>query len=153
VALLLLPNRLFAPLARKLPATLASVRSLAKTFQTSMTATAIRLVEAGEHPAAVVLSDPAGRRWFVRSPLLPFELRIVEAPGRGSIAARLLSGGAAPSAPEEVDADDWIDHRDAARYCVVEDSVRAPGGAVLSLLWWKDESQLRDLDEDEDDER
>jgi hypothetical protein len=150
---LLLPKRLFAPLARKLPATLASVRSLAKTFQTSITATAIRLVDIGEHPAAVVFCDSAGRRWFVRSSLVPSELRIVETPGRGSVAARLLSGAAAPSAPEEVDADDWIDHRDAARYCLVEDSVRAPGGAVLSLLWWKDEAQLRDLDEDEDEER
>lgn len=47
---LLLPPRMFRPRAKGLPVTFESVRQLAETFTTSLTATAIRLIEYGELP-------------------------------------------------------------------------------------------------------
>ncbi len=48
----------------------------------------------------------------------------------------------------EVDADNWIDHPDAGRYTVHEDSLCIAKDLLLTLLWWKNESQILDLDED-----
>ena len=71
---LLLPRKLFEAEARTMPATFASVRVLAKTFETSMTASAIRLVELGSSPSMIVCTEVTGRKWFARSPLVPLSL-------------------------------------------------------------------------------
>ena len=67
---------------------------------------------------------------------------------------RLLSGALSQgTGPETVDADDWINLADAHRYCLSEDSIVSRHGSVLTLLWWKDESQIIALDgDDRDDE-
>ena len=54
------------------PIEFATVRRLTELFQTSITATAIRLVERGEFPALLVCTDRFGARvWFVRGPDVP----------------------------------------------------------------------------------
>jgi hypothetical protein len=144
---LLLPRRLFEEAARGLPPTFESVRRLAVTFETSLTATAIRLAELGDAPAMIVCNDMQGRRWFYRTSLVP--LWPLSKPGPNSEAARLLAGGFTRSGgPATVDADEWIDHAGASKYTLIEDSTRA-GNVVLSLLWWKDERQILDLDDDD----
>ena len=45
------------------------------------------------------------------------------------------------SVPKEVDADTWVDEVGAERYELVE-SQFFNGYEILTLLWWKDESQL-----------
>lgn len=45
-------------------------------------------------------------------------------------------------------ADEWIDHPDAHRYSIREDSIRLASDLVLTLLWWRNEQQLLDLDTD-----
>ena len=150
---LLLPVHMFKPAADKKPVIFESVRTLADSFQTSLTATAIRLIQHGSFPSMVVCSNTAGRKWFVRSP----ELEEVNLwPRRGlskdSLAFGLLRGMKSANAPEDVDADAWIDHRDAGDYIVKEDSVKITPDLVLTLLWWKNESQLRDLLDDSDGE-
>lgn len=150
---LLLPVHMFKPVANKKPVTFETVRALADSFQTSLTATAIRLVQYGSFPSMVVCSNAAGRQWFVRS-------RETEGANlwprrdisQDSLAYDLLHGTKSATAPEDVDADAWIDHRDAGDYIVKEDSVKITPGLVLTLLWWKNESQLRDLSDDSDDE-
>lgn len=150
---LLLPAHMFKPVANKKPVTFETVRTLADSFQTSLTATAIRLVQHGSFPSMVVSSDAAGRKWFVRSRELEeanlWPRRDVSV---DSLAHCLLRGTKQTTGPEDVDADAWIDHRDAGQYVVREDSVKITPDLVLSLLWWKDESQLRDLSDDSDDE-
>jgi Zn-dependent peptidase ImmA (M78 family) len=149
---LLLPGKMFERASAGMPPTLESARSLANTFNMSLTATAIRLVELGPLPAMIVCSEKTGRRWFFRSRDVPKELWPLERPGAGTVAMRLLTGGTGRrSAPETVDADEWIDHMDASRYAIVEDSVIAMDGTVLSLLWWKDEAQILAFTEDEED--
>lgn len=145
---LLLPEHIFAPEARGRSITFQTVRELASAFQTSLAATAIRLVEQDSYPALVVCSDGEGRKWYLTSKTVPRELRPHRRVGPGSYAAAIL-GGSARSGSGTVDADEWIDHPDAHRYCVEEDSLAVSGGLVLSLVWWKNEQQVLDLDEDE----
>lgn len=148
---ILLPTFMFRPAARMKPVTFDTVRTLAETFTTSITATAIRLVEEGGLPSMLLCSDETGRRkWFARSPIVPKELWPRQKLGRTSAAQALLSGAAATEAVD-VDADEWIEHPDSGRYVVREHSIRM-GANVLTLLWWKDESQLTDLVDREDDD-
>jgi hypothetical protein len=144
---LLLPDHIFSPRAKNRQITLLTVRDLGSTFRTSITATAIRLVELGSLPGMVLCSGPKGRMWFVRGPDIPTILFPLRAPGKGSVAYDLLQGKTEVGCTE-VEADSWIDHRDAARYTVHEDSMRVTRDLILTLLWWKDESQILDLDED-----
>lgn len=151
---LLLPRRFVERTARGMPPTLASSRAIADAFTMSLLASAIRLVELGSHPAMAVGTSVAGRDWFVRSPLVPGELWPLRKPGESTLATRLLAGSPTVQGPVEVDADEWIDHPDASRYVVVEDSCRMREDFILTLLWWKDETQIlafRDQDDDEDD--
>lgn len=147
---LLLPRNMFVARARNCPITHESAARLAREFETSLTATAIRLVELGSYPSMVVCNDTDGRKWFSRSPIVPRTLMPRPMPGKGSLAAALLSGAMRSSGPEDVDADEWISHPDAHRYCLHEDSVRVTEGLVLTLLWWRDERQILDLEDDDD---
>jgi hypothetical protein len=144
---LLLPEHIFRSRAKNRPITLPTVRGLGSVFKTSITATAIRVVELGSLPGMVLCSNTKGRLWFVRGPDVPEVLFPLRAPGKGSVAYDLLQGKREIESAE-VDADSWIDHLDAARYTVHEDSIYIAKGLVLTMLWWKDESQILDLDED-----
>lgn len=145
---LLLPDPIFRPHARNRPITLSTVRDLGTSFRTSVTATAIRLVELGSLPGMVLCSGHKGRLWFVRGPDVPKVLFPLKAPGKGSVAYDLLQGKT-DAGGAEVDADNWIDHPDAGHYEIHEDSMRITKDLVLTLLWWKDEAQIVDLDEDD----
>jgi Zn-dependent peptidase ImmA (M78 family) len=57
---LLLPSAIFSPYARNREVTFATVRDLADRFQTSLTATAIRLVELVSFPAMIVCAPRMG---------------------------------------------------------------------------------------------
>jgi IrrE N-terminal-like domain len=141
---LLLPDFMFTPRAKNRPITFASVEALANDFRTSLTATAIRLVELGSFPAMIICSSLQGRCWFMRGEDVPSFLYPVEKPDRDSLAYDLLAGGRR-SGPITVYADTWINHRDAHRYKLVEDSRKVSGEVVITLLWWENEQQLLDL--------
>lgn len=145
---LLLPKFMFEPRAKNKEITFATVRSLASEFRTSLTATAIRLVEFGSFPAIIACNEPGRRRWFFRDSDLPDALKLRDTPGAYTCAYDLLRGGSVAEGPTQLQADGWIMHPDARRYSLCEDSIPIGHGLVLSLLWWKDESQLLDLDEE-----
>lgn len=146
---LLLPKFMFEPRAKNKEITFSTVRSLAYEFITSLTATAIRLVEFGSFPAVIVCNEPGRRRWFVRGSDVSDVLRLRETPGAYTCAHDLLRGKSPAEGPTDVQADGWIDYPGAKRYTLREDSIPIGHNLVLSLLWWKDESQLLELDEDE----
>jgi hypothetical protein len=148
---LLLPSAIFSPYAKNREVTFATVRDLADKFQTSLTATAIRLVELASFPAMIVCTDNGRRRWFIRGPDVSEVLWPRERPSQNTVASDLLQGKAMPSGSVDVCADGWLDHPDAGRYAVREDSRKIGEDLILSILWWKDERQLLDLDEDEED--
>ncbi|SRR6266702_2460489 len=146
---LLLPQTMFISEARGKDITFDAVESLAGTFQTSLTATAIRLIQYGSFPAMVICSSLSkGREWFVASSEVERRLWPVKAPTQESLAYRLLRGEKIQTKPEELDADAWIDHNEAANYVVTEDSRRITSDLVLTLLWWKDQSQITDLEDE-----
>lgn len=145
---LLLPTPIFTPLAKNREITFATVTDLAKRFETSLTATAIRLVEAGSFPSMIVCLGRDGIKWKFRDRDIPEELQLRDRPTDYTNAAELLVGREPERNPSEIQASDWFTHPRSNRYSIVEDSVRIFDGTVLSLLWWKDESQLLDLAED-----
>jgi Zn-dependent peptidase ImmA (M78 family) len=143
---LLLPPRMFRPRSRGLPVTFESVRQLADTFSTSLTATAIRLVEYGDLPAVLVCNGPQKREWYVAGGEVKGKIWLERRPGNGSIAEALLRGDRKDMLPREVRSDLWFNHRNAANHWVHEDSIPVSDGSVLSLLWWKDETQLIEIE-------
>lgn len=145
---LLLPVGMFRRRLGGLPVTFETVRGLARVFCTSLTATAIRLVECGELPSMLVYTGARGREWFVASSGVKGRLWLENKPGRGSVAEALLRGDRSLAGPLEVRSDRWFNHHRADKHWVHEDSVPLLGGSVLSLLWWRDEAQLIEIDEE-----
>jgi Zn-dependent peptidase ImmA (M78 family) len=145
---LLMPVAMFKPRATDLNRVdFDAVRSLARAFTTSLTATAIRLVEHGPRPAILVCSSPAGIEWSIpgegTKPLWP------QRPGPDTYAHDVLNGRE-DEASGDVLASAWFDHPIADRYHLNEHSIRAYQGLVLSLLWWPNETMLIALDEYEE---
>jgi hypothetical protein len=69
---LLMPRYVFAPRASaidRMP--FDSIGRLAEAFKTSLTATAIRLVDLDQFPGFVISHTPRGRKWFARAPSVP----------------------------------------------------------------------------------
>lgn len=143
---LLLPPKMFRTRQRGLPATFETVEQLAKIFCTSLTATAIRLVEHGDLPAVLVCNGPEKREWFVSNSEVRGKVFLEHRPGRGSVAEALLRGNRNETRAQEVRSDTWFNVRNAANHWIHEDSLMTSDGSVLSLLWWKDESQLIEID-------
>jgi len=147
---LLLPRSLFEPRARSSKSVdFKVVRHLAKVFRMSLTATAIRLVECGPLPAVLVCHGSSGREWFVRGAGIPKVLWPKDSPEPGTFAHDLLRNDSGEAAGE-VSAGSWFDHWSAERYSLQEHSIRVGAGLVLSLLWWKQEKMLIDIDEYEE---
>ena len=143
---LLLPAFLFQPRAAGQEMVFQTVRALGDEFQTSLTATAIRLVEKGSFPAMLICYGAEGRRWFSRGPDVSDEIWPAKQIHHETAAFEVLFAGKEQRKPVEADADTWIEHRNAYRYTVFEDSVKISDDAILTLIWWKDESQLVDLE-------
>ena len=69
---LLMPRYLFAPRAAAIDrVSFGSIGQLAEAFKTSLTATAIRLVDLDQFPGFVVCHTLRGRKWFARAPRVP----------------------------------------------------------------------------------
>ena len=149
---LLLPQNLFRLSAERKPMTFETVKELASRFEVSLTITAIRLVELGSYPSMLVCCDKSRRRWFVRNGNVPSVLWPCDEPARGSGAFELLNNGSAIEMPADVDSDVWFTHEDAHKYVVREDSLKITSDLVLSILWWKDESQILALEDEEEED-
>lgn len=148
---LLLPVSLFKPMASVYRAIdFDTVKSLAKAFTTSLTSTAIRLVEHGPLPAMLVCYSDAGRQWFVRGSDVSDQLWPPQKLESGAYAYDLLKGGAGREFKGQVSAEAWFEYPIAERYNIQEHSLRTSYGDVLSILWWKDEQMLIDIDDYEE---
>ena len=138
---LLLPAKMFRPFSKGLPVTFASVQQLADIFRTSLSATAIRLVEYGSYPAMLVCNGARVRQWYVASSDVSGKLWPVDRPGPSTCAAELLSRRNPALRQRKLGADQWIKNFRADQYWVKEDSIPWINQTVLSLVWWEDESQ------------
>jgi hypothetical protein len=136
---LLLPKFMFKPRSEGKSMTVQTASALADEFTTSLTATAIRLVQLGSFPAMVVVSDTERMRWFRRGPDVPDSLW-PHLPGRKTFAYD-IARGKAQSGSDHVYVDEWMSGA-VERHRIHEDSHRLTGDLVLSVLWWTDESPL-----------
>lgn len=139
-ARLLMPNHILQRHLDPKSITWEQIRHIANSFNVSLTPAAIRFVEEADLPCMLVAWAKDGeRKWFVRGRAVPHSIW----PLRRVQRYQLFLGGENFSALKDVDADAWIDHPEAGDYLVME-SQFFNGHETLTLLWWKDESQLLD---------
>ena len=143
---LLLPRYLFIPVSRQYAkANFRMVRELSSLFKTSLTATAIRLVESRHSPVILVCHGPEGRKWFVRSKDVPARWFPRDELDSESFAFDLLFGkGQEERHPRLIGADAWFDRDEAQFYELREHSVRTSRDEILTLLMLSDDGMLED---------
>ena len=145
---LLMPTFMFKPRAKDRAITFETVSFLANVFRTSLTATAIHLVDHGFYPAMLVCSDTQRVRWFWRGSEVPRNLW-PQTPGQMTFASDLLRGTSQETKTSgEVYSDQWFSS--VPPHSVHEDSRRISSDLVLTLLWWNDEGPLIELQEEQE---
>ena len=143
---LLMPSYILEPVADSYPKlTFQTIGAIADTFDTSITATAIRLVEGGHTPSLLVCHGPQGRKWFTRSPSVPDRWFPQDILDRESFAFGVLFGNEAnDTMPHKIDADAWFDRYDADRHEVQEQTFRTGDDEILTLILIPDDEMLED---------
>jgi hypothetical protein len=138
---LLLPYRLFKPVAEKELISLATVDALAGRFVASITATGSRFATVVSTPCAFVLSEQGKVRYASRST----SLRAANAwiPPRtdlpdGSASARVRAGDACKGS-EEIAADVWFSEWERGGVLLEEARHLDRWDQTLTLLWFEDE--------------
>jgi hypothetical protein len=144
---LLMPDAMFQPRTAGLPLTFATVRSLCGMFNTSITATAIRLVDLSSYNGMIVCFQAGQRKWFRRGSDIPAILWPHDRCSHFTKAAHLPNTIGAEDMGS-IGADSWVKHPDSWQYTVQEDSIVIAPDMTLSLIWWQDEKQLLDRDPD-----
>lgn len=147
---LLLPKRLFQPLAEQSAVSLASVDALAERFVASTMATGSRYAEVISTPCAFVISENGKIRYASRSkPLVDGGAWIrsgADVP-RGTVSKRAIEGEA--TLREEVPAEEWFSDWERGGTLIEEARHLARWNRTLSLLWFKSEEvppPVRDRD-------
>ena len=141
---LLMPDYLLNPIARTQSKTnFQIVRDVSDVFDTSMTATAIRLVEKKHFTAVLVCHGTQGIKWFTRSPDIPEHWFPSAELSSESFAFDILFGGKPDDKfPRKIGADAWFNRWDADRYEVQEQTIRTAETEILSLVIITDEKML-----------
>jgi len=143
---LLMPAYMFGPLAKQIKRpTFDGVRELAETFNTSLTATAIRLVNMNVWPLVLVSHSKNGRIWFSRSKDVLERWFPQKELSQDSMAFDMLFGSEERVRPQKITADTWFDNREAERYDIIEDALRISDNQVLCLLWLENDEMLEDI--------
>jgi Zn-dependent peptidase ImmA (M78 family) len=143
---LLMPAYMFKPLARSIKRpTFDGVKDLADQFCTSLTATAIRLVDMNTWPLLLICHSEQGRLWFKRSKDIPTRWFPQKELAAESLAFDRLFANTARVRSQKINADAWFDTKEAKRYEIVEDAIRISKTQILTLLWVEDEEMLEEL--------
>lgn len=143
---LLMPNYLFRPISRQhRKLDLKTVIAIAQIFQTSISATAIRLVEGDHSPALAVCHDLQARKWFARAPSVPDKWFPRDTLDAHSFAFDVLHGGKpGDPLPRKIGADAWFDRWEAQQFELHEQTMRLTDGEILSLILISDQRMLED---------
>lgn len=140
---LLMPQFLLRPRANAIgKVSFQAAESLRKEFRTSMTATAIRLIEYGPEPAMLVCHTARGRKWFRRSHDIPSKWFPRQELDKESSARDVLNGRMDRSTRELVSADVWFDRWGADQHDLYEETWRIRHSEILTLLVFKDYEML-----------
>lgn len=145
---LLMPWFLFRPIVRNFShADFGAVFKIAERFKTSLSATAIRLIDSNIFPAIIICHDQSRRLWFKRSKDVPQRWFPQDALSHESSAFSIVYGKKGSDVrPEKVSATAWFDRREAERYEVLEQSIPYGDGRSLTLLEIIEDGMLDDED-------
>lgn len=145
---ILLPDRMLkAHVGSGHPNTFEKIGEVAKTFRTSLTATAIKVTENSDLPLMVVCMQNGRRQWFACSKTVPDTLWPVEKLHPHGYATQLLLGEKS-GVSGITDADTWFDTPRAHEHEVFEDSALIIPGLTLTLISWPCEDMLVEFEED-----
>ena len=142
---LLMPAYMFKPLAASIKRpTFDGVKELADQFCTSLTATAIRLVDMNTWPLLLLCHSAQGRIWFKKSKDIPTRWFPQKELDSDSLAFDRLFANEDRVRSQKINADAWFGVREAERYEIVEDAIRISKTQILTLLWMEDEEMLEE---------
>lgn len=141
---LLMPSYMFTPIVRRISRpSFQSIKDVAALFDTSLVATAIRLVETGIFPCMVICHSEQGRNWFARSSLIPSRWFPQDQLDPASYAFDVLFGRKTDdSMPRKIGADAWFDRDEAQHYEIQEQTIRLSSTEILTLLHVREASML-----------
>lgn len=145
---LLMPTALFRPLAHDAEPRLEQIKALAETFNTSLTATGMKFVDANKHECILVLSTNSSVVWS-KQQKDRFGLRIEKGMKlhAESLASHTATSGK-ETGPEIVNPEAWITHNAHERQIeVAEQSWPLSGyNSILTLLVVSDADGAEDFD-------
>lgn len=144
---LLMPREMVRRVVPCSPLTLDMVRDVLDSFRTTLTAAAIRCVEVGPLPSVVLCCEGGQVRWTAKSDALPRGVWTAKSMPRRAHGAGLREVGDQNGG--YLSADEWIEHDDAHRYQLHEETVRLTSDLTLTILTWPDEDQLVVMLDDE----
>ena len=99
----------------------------------------------------LVYYENGKRKWFIpSSDNFPKKLWPAREPDKGTVTAQLLAGKRNQDAGDDIRADKWFEVRDAEQYYLRESCFRNGPDSVVTVLWWEDEAQITNLEEEEE---
>ncbi len=135
---------MFTPLASKYARpSFDNIEELADTFETSISSTAFRFIEANVSPSILICHAPTGRQWFKLSKDIPRRWFPKNELDAYSFAMDALYKGSIQRMPSKIGAESWFDRFDADRYDIYEHSKKF-GNVVYTLLTIEDDEMLDD---------
>lgn len=132
---LLLPGPLFNQLVKGPAKTgFKELGEIAQSFETSLLATALRLVKVDTLPVVLACYDRKGLRWQVAAPHVPRRWWLKGSLDEDSFAFDLLTQGTPCPTLRKQSADTWFDNDDADEFEVLEQCIHTTNRDVLVLL-------------------
>lgn len=134
---LLLPEEIFGPPARNAEIGFNLVRKLADEFDTTLTLTAMRMIQFTSYRAALVASENGKIKWVRASPTFGYQLPYRAPLDEGTIAADVHSTKEAPPKSQLVLAGSWIKNTSVDPDKAMREECLWLGryGTALSLIW------------------
>ncbi|BFO55802.1 ImmA/IrrE family metallo-endopeptidase [Acidovorax sacchari] len=140
---LLMPARMFNDAIRPYgQPNFKQLGDVAAAFDTSLTATALRLVGVDTLPAIIACYTRNGLRWHAAAKHVPRRWYLKDKVDEDSFAYDLLFSGKECRALGKQSGDTWFANDDAGRYEVLEQCVPLRGEEVLVLLYLADSKML-----------
>jgi hypothetical protein len=139
-------------LARRTPS-LSAIEAVANECGASLSASAWKYCDLTSEQCAIVWSEHDKVSWSRRSPEFPFFIRKDQPIEQPSYASNCFKREKAPSTPEPVPADAWIDSFNLKEGSVIHEESRfLPSyDSVLTVLWIKENIQKKSDYQEEDD--
>lgn len=132
---LILPNYLVDPWMNAKPMTLDIASALAKDFNSSLTAAAIKLVKRTNKLACVTCHNQSRLIWHHKSLAFPYDFYVARELHQDTDAFRMaFGGGAGLTRPKREPANRWLSGRNTYQMDVISQSVKLPDATVLSLI-------------------